>query len=73
MNANDVYEKIQQIAATRVGGTPVFIDELASALGKDRVEIVSYLVDLKIAGHIDFDKRTVSLTVTILTDGTNAL
>lgn len=62
MNANDVYEKIQQISAARIGDTPVFIDELASQMQMKRIDIISYLVDLKIAGYIEFDTRTVSLS-----------
>lgn len=62
MNANDVYEMIQQISAERVSDTPVFIDELASKMQMKRTDIISYLVDLKIAGYIEFDARTVSLS-----------
>lgn len=65
MNANDVYEMIQQISAARVGNTPVFIDELASKMQMKRIDVISYLVDLKIAGYIEFDTRTVSLSTVV--------
>lgn len=61
MNANDVYRKIQDLAVKRTVSTPIFIDELAHELQTTRVNLISYLVDLQISGHIEFDNRTVSL------------
>lgn len=62
MKAIEVYPAIQEIII-RHGSTPLCIDILAAEMGIGRIELISYLVDLSIAGYLDFDRTNVCINL----------
>jgi hypothetical protein len=64
MTSNDVLKRIKDLSRRHSFNTPyhIPIEELAIDLNFERKDLIAYLVDLKIAGHVEFDRNSVYLS-----------
>lgn len=64
MTSNDVLKIIKEISRHHTGNKPhhIPIEELAARMGITRTELINYLVDLKIAGAVDFNRNSTYLS-----------
>lgn len=64
MTSNDVLKLIKHISRNNTSNKPyhISIEELAADLNISRTDLINYLVDLKIAGAVDFNRTSTYLT-----------
>lgn len=64
MTSNDVLKIIKEISRPHPGNKPfhIPIEDLAKRMDITRTELINYLVDLKIAGAVDFNRNTTFLS-----------
>jgi Mn-dependent DtxR family transcriptional regulator len=64
LTTSDILKKLQELSSNHPKTFPININSLAAMLHISRPDLISYLVDLKLAGLLDFDKENVTLNKT---------